>query len=137
MIKGQTDVVLQRLRTVIDAYGAAPERWPAAERPALEALLQSNAKAQQWLVEARELDQAMDAIAMPEPAPQLMADILYIPPRSDWRQTMALFWPFGALWKPASGLAFATALSIVVAMTIPMADTETELIEEIETEILG
>ena len=46
---------LERLLAVIDAHGADPARWPAAERASLEALARSPGVARQ-LAEARALD---------------------------------------------------------------------------------
>ncbi len=128
---------MQRLHAVIDAYGSVPRRWPEGERAALKALLSESAEAQAALTMAAELDQALDNMAPPQASPELMANILYVPPKADWHQTLAQFWPFGALWKPASGLVLAAALSVFVALSVPLPGAEMDLVEEIETEILG
>ena len=59
---------LQRLETLLDAYGADPARWPAAERAAALALLAIDPAAQAWLEKARQLDRALDRLP-PAPAP--------------------------------------------------------------------
>ena len=52
----------ERLKTLIEAYGADARRWPAAERSAAEDLLAALPAARRWLAEARTLDAALDAL---------------------------------------------------------------------------
>ncbi|MDM7945499.1 MAG: hypothetical protein QUV20_04135 [Oceanibaculum nanhaiense] len=59
---------LQRLEALLDAYGADPARWPAAERAAALALLAIEPAAQARLEQARQLDRVLDALP-PAPAP--------------------------------------------------------------------
>ncbi|MFO7482162.1 hypothetical protein [Oceanibaculum nanhaiense] len=59
---------LQRLEALLDAYGADPARWPAAERTAAQALLAADPDAQAQLEQTRQLDRALDALP-PAPAP--------------------------------------------------------------------
>lgn len=47
---------LDRLKTVIDAYGGNPERWPAPERAGLVALATATPEIADLLAEARALD---------------------------------------------------------------------------------
>lgn len=49
-----------RLKAVVDAYGASPERWPVAERAALERAAAGFDRAD-WLNEARALDALLDS----------------------------------------------------------------------------
>jgi len=65
------DTALHRLRDVLDAYGAAPERWPAAEREALSALLAGNADARRLGEDAARLDAALDALPAAPPSASL------------------------------------------------------------------
>lgn len=51
-----------RLKEIIDAYGAAPHRWPEAERVAAQALLASDATLAAYQEAAGSLDAAMDAV---------------------------------------------------------------------------
>ncbi|WP_414996229.1 hypothetical protein [Asticcacaulis sp.] len=53
---------LERLKTIIEAYGAHAARWPEAEREAALALAQTQPQAQAWLEDARQLDAMMDAV---------------------------------------------------------------------------
>jgi hypothetical protein len=54
---------LERFRQLIEAYGAAPARWPAAEREAARALAAANAAAAGLLTEAAGLDYLLDQAA--------------------------------------------------------------------------
>ena len=45
-----------RLKRLIEAYGAEPERWPAGDRAAALALLDTSAEARALVAEARRLD---------------------------------------------------------------------------------
>ena len=59
---------LRRLEALLDAHGADPARWPAAERAAAQELLAADPAAQKRLHEARRLDRALDRLP-PAPAP--------------------------------------------------------------------
>lgn len=68
MTEGHKDMDMRRLEVLLDAYGADPARWPAAERAAALALLATDPAARAWLEQARRLDRALDALP-PAPAP--------------------------------------------------------------------
>ena len=129
------DLNLRRLQAVVDAFGASSDRWPAAERSALERLVISDEAAHEIVSEAGKLDFMLDQAAPPEPAPELMADILFVPPKANWRQVLAELWPFGPIWKPASGLAMALAFSVITAALMPLPEAEADVMMEIEHEI--
>lgn len=59
-------ITLDRLRVVLDAYGADPERWPAEERASAVALIDGSAEARALFEETARLDRALDRL--PEPA---------------------------------------------------------------------
>ena len=88
-----------RLEALLEAYGADPERWPAAERDQAVALLASSAEARALQREAATLDRMLDLAAPPAPSPELMADILAGASVSPWRRWAAMLWPFGPIWK--------------------------------------
>lgn len=60
-----TAMTLDRLQTILDAYGGNPERWPAAEREAALALLASSAEARRMVNAAAPLDRALAGLANP------------------------------------------------------------------------
>jgi nucleoid-associated protein YgaU len=59
-------MTLKRLEQILAAYGAAPRRWPGAEREAALALLADSDKAQRLAKEARAIDRLLDAVPAPE-----------------------------------------------------------------------
>lgn len=68
---GRTNMELERFRSLLDAYGAAPERWPEEERAAATALLADSVDARTFLSEAALLDKALDLVEAPAPSPEL------------------------------------------------------------------
>lgn len=58
-------ITLDRLRIVLDAYGADPERWPAEERASAVALIEGSTEARALFEEAAGLDRVLDRL--PEP----------------------------------------------------------------------
>lgn len=60
---------LERFAVLLEAYGAAPHRWPEAERVAALRLLDTDTLAQQQWQQAQALDALLDAL----PAPQAPA----------------------------------------------------------------
>jgi hypothetical protein len=59
---------LDRLRKILDAYGARRARWPEDERVAAEALLAHSSEARAARDEAARLDAALDEAVAPPPA---------------------------------------------------------------------
>jgi len=70
-----------RLHAILDAYGADPARWPAAERDAALALLARSAEARRHHDQAARLDAALDAAPVDVPSPALAGRILRAAPR--------------------------------------------------------
>jgi len=54
-----------RFATLIDAYGASPERWPAPERQAALAYLRATPAAHSLVAEAGRLDALLDQMEAP------------------------------------------------------------------------
>ena len=73
---GPSGMSLERLRAILGAYGAAPERWPAAERTAAVLLLDCSEEARRAHAEAMRLDIVLDHAKAPPPPPEL-ADRLH------------------------------------------------------------
>ena len=110
---------LDRLEALLEAYGADPERWPAAEREPAVALLARSAEARAMQREAARLDRMLDLAAPPTPSPELLADILAGASVSPWRRWAAVLWPFGPIWKPASALVLAGLLGVATGLLAP------------------
>jgi anti-sigma-K factor RskA len=82
-------MTVDRLRAIVDAYGADPTRWPAAERAAAEALLADSAAAQALVAEATDLDAALDAVPALQPTAAMRTAILAAAPRPSARSLFA------------------------------------------------
>ncbi|MGE0163633.1 MAG: hypothetical protein AB7S71_10905 [Dongiaceae bacterium] len=112
-----------RLRRLIAAYGADPERWPAGQRARAEALLARSAKARNLLVQGRTLDAWLRADA-PAAADERLAAAI-IAGATSIRQERSpgpasgfdLSWPLPRLWPQALGLAAAAVLGLIVGWT--------------------
>ncbi|HYE00512.1 MAG TPA: hypothetical protein VEH84_14095, partial [Alphaproteobacteria bacterium] len=88
--EGDAPMDAARLRALLDAYGARPERWPPAERAAALALLAASAEARAARAEAAALDALLDLAAAPAPSAALVGRILgdAAAPRG-WRRALA------------------------------------------------
>jgi hypothetical protein len=58
-------MTIDRLRTILAAYGAAPARWPEAEREAMLALIALSPEARAAVTVASTLDATIDTYANP------------------------------------------------------------------------
>lgn len=73
-------MTLPRLRQLLDAYGATPDRWPTEERAAAVALLASSVEARVQQDEAARLDVVLDLAPTVSPAAVLADRILAATP---------------------------------------------------------
>lgn len=106
----------ERLKTLIDCYGAEPRRWPEAERAAAERLAASTA-GQALLAQARALDSALDA------APRLAPSRAQIDRAVGAALTQGLNprtirrWGWGGLaWLAGAGWAAAACAGVVAGV---------------------
>jgi hypothetical protein len=83
-------MTLERLRALLDAYGAAHAHWPRRERAAAEALIDSSADARALLAGAAQLDALLDLVHSPAPSPALAARVRER--RFGWRGLPAVAW---------------------------------------------
>jgi hypothetical protein len=116
---------LARLGALLDAYGAAPHRWPEDRRAWAEALIARSAEARALAGEAARLD-ALIAAAMPEPAPaHLVGRVIAAAPAARARRG----W-LAEMMKPALGLACAAVLGVALGLVVsPFAPVNGELAE--------
>lgn len=117
----------ERFRTIVDAYGADPRRWPEAERAAAEVWAEMHeAEANAVLAESASLDAWLTShtVAPPERAlvERVIADATPSKrPRKDHRQRVRLWWQ-GAAFAGiglAGGLAGGFAVSFFVLTGTP------------------
>ena len=102
-------MTLARLDEILDAYGAAPARWPEAERTAVLELLAHSPDARRHRDDAAVLDGLLDAVPAAPPSPALAARILAASPRRRVaRRALIAFVPLAAaaavtLWLGLEG----------------------------------
>lgn len=114
-----TDMDLQRLGALIEAYGAQPRRWPAAERGPALALLEASPEARQWLAQARSTDALLDGVVA-RPAPAALRERLLArapAPRRGWRTSLSALWRDLGGWNLA-GPALAAGLALGLGMGV-------------------
>ncbi len=70
------EMSLERLRGILDAYGANRHRWPEDERDLAEALIERNPLAQKMLESASDMDSMLDALSGYEASADLKESIL-------------------------------------------------------------
>lgn len=133
-------MTLDRLREIVEAYGAAAHRWPLAEREAALALVAANDKARALIDEALTLDLMLDAAPAVEPASdELVSRIMAARPRAvpavmvDWpvsngplgflKARLQEIWPYGPPAIPAGALAASIMLGVGFGFSVPTAAT--------------
>ena len=75
------EMTLERLRRLLDAYGARPGSWPEAEREAARELIARSPEARGLCEAAAALDALLEHAPAPEPSPALARRILVTAPR--------------------------------------------------------
>jgi len=95
------EITQERLEQLLDAYGAAPARWPGEERAAAERLIARSQAARACWEEAAALDRLLDALPAEQPDPRLAARVLAAAPRGlasrrAWRRLLATAVPLAA-----------------------------------------
>jgi hypothetical protein len=113
---------LDRFRTIVDAYGTDPSKWPEAERQAALTLLVSSSDADAVVNDATQLDRMLDHMPVVDPSPELERSIAAIPDSpvstsnrigldSRWTAVHAT-----ALWKSAVAATLAVVLGIITGV---------------------
>jgi len=113
-----------RLLEIIASHGARPERWPEQERAAALRALESAPEAKRAMAVEAELDTLLARHETPPPALSLQTEITAIPDRRPVRLSTMIrgYWPFGAIWQPAFGLALAGVVGVMVGIGLPRED---------------
>lgn len=91
---------MSRFKRILDAYGADPRRWPAAEREAALAFLAASPEAAGLQRQAETLDLLLDAAPALEPSPALRRAVLAgrkQARRSVWGRAQRQVGQFGAM----------------------------------------
>lgn len=119
----------ERFRALIEAYGAAPARWPEAEREAALAFLEHSGEARELSDRAGELDAVLDGVPATVPSAALIGRLLAGRPAAalSWRDLV-----FGAMpvWRPATAFALVLLLGFGLGWTRvwpPLAEVPVEI----------
>jgi hypothetical protein len=107
-----------RLRALVETYGANPDRWPAEERHHRGALDAESGDARAWLSEQRRLDEALDGADHIVASPALLRRVAEIPLRHP-TVSSSLMGPLGRLRNALALGAAVAAMGVVVGMTTP------------------
>ena len=127
-------MTLERLDSLLAAYGADEAGWPADERQAAHELIAASDEARRLLEEARELDALLNAAPVEEPSAELVERLMAARPRElpreltgarrvsggmrkkggSLRGFAAALWPYGSSAFPAGALAASLVLGIAL-----------------------
>ena len=124
----RNEMTLERLREIVEAYGASPARWPQGERPAAEALASSSPEAQSLVAEAARFDALLDMAPAEAPSaalterlmaarPRAVAPLVPARPQKEkgfLRGLLETVWPYGSAAFPAGTLAAALVMGIAL-----------------------
>jgi hypothetical protein len=118
-------VELGRFRTILNAYGATPERWPAEERDGALALTRTSVTAARALADARTFDETLKASTVSDLALDpnhfviLQARIVSAaqPMMQSWLgRWLGISLTPRQLWPSVAGLAMASILGFAVGL---------------------
>jgi hypothetical protein len=107
---------IERFRTMVEAYGANPARWPEADRVAALLFAEQSAEARAALQEAAAFDSLLD-MAETQAATQALEDRIlatFVERGAEGRAS----W-FTLRWIPAAAIACSLALGLAVGAALP------------------
>lgn len=112
----------ERFAALLEAYGAEPRRWPAAERSAGEAFA-GGVEGRAALAAELELDSWLDASSAARPTHDLRMRVLAAAPKPGVWSRFAQ--PWLRAWAPGAGLAAAGLAGVVFGLALagPQADS--------------
>jgi hypothetical protein len=114
----------ERFKTLVEAYGGDPARWPVGEGEAGKLWLRSSTTAQALAADAARLDQALSAAREVPVSGALEAKVMADFERAARRWSPRRFaaaladaiWPGAPLWQPACAFGLALAIGVGVAV---------------------
>jgi hypothetical protein len=126
------DMTMERLTQLLDAYGAAPSRWPADERDAAGAMIAASDTAREAFAEAARLDAMLDQAAPPPPADRLAWRLRGIGPRSEpvKIETTIARRGFAVAFARAAVIALALVGGVGIGLSLPERAATVEIAEE-------
>lgn len=105
-------VTLSRLKTLLDAYGAAPGSWPEEERAAATALIETSSEARILVEQAAALDSLLDKIPEPEVSAALISRVRSMAFPAVERQAGGLFAQLADFLRPQTPRAWRGAVAM-------------------------
>jgi hypothetical protein len=108
---------LDRLREILEAYGAGAERWPAADRGAMLALLNHSSEARALRDRAYALDRVLDRMDAPPPSESLFDAVAAMRPAAPRSTKRARIAPLGRFLLP-SALAASIAVGVFIGFGV-------------------
>lgn len=117
-------MTLERFAALLDAYGADPRRWPAAERAAAERLAAADQRAAALLSEARRVDEVLDGHRAPGVSADLRARVLAAAPTPARARRWAVA-AWARLLAPGAGLAAAGVAGLMFGAALGGAGGDT------------
>ena len=120
-------MTLQRFSELVEAYGAAFERWPISERASAEAFLASSAEAREFWEREALLDAELARQAPFALSAEFERRLAEIPVRHPQR-SLSLFRRW--LWAPALGWSLAAAAGIALGVSFADLDTDATSADE-------
>lgn len=110
----------KRFREIVEAYGAVPQRWPAAERAAAETFVRNNVEARDVLAREADLDRLLDCYRIASSTSALTGAVVASVPSSRRLSWVALLKGLGMV---GAGLAGAVAGAFLMAIYTPSVPT--------------
>lgn len=146
----RNEMTLERLREIVEAYGASPARWPQGERSMAETLVSSSLEARALVAEAARFDALLDMAPAEVPSAALTERLMAARPRAVaplvparpqagkgfLRGLVDTVWPYGSAAVPAGTLAAALVMGVALgsASDISLTVTGTAVTASTETE---
>ncbi|MBI4516918.1 MAG: hypothetical protein HY699_14000 [Deltaproteobacteria bacterium] len=119
-----------RLRELLAAYGADPERWPLEERDEALALLAQSEQARRWQEAGSQLDSLLDLVPAKMPSPELLERILAATPPTRTPPRRTALSAFGAavrarprVWRYTGAAALPLAAAAALVLWLQSAPT--------------
>jgi hypothetical protein len=137
MPNARPTITLDRLGALLEAYGAAPERWPDAERDDARRLVEESAAARTLWEDAAHLDGLLDAVPAAQPSPELVVRVLAAAPRRRptrvWRGVLAAAVPLAAaaavvLWIRTERVPATPVAASIPAVTVGEYESPTDVL---------
>lgn len=121
-------MTMQRAKALLDAYGSAPEQWPADERDLARVFIAGDPEARQYAEKARQLDVLLDGAATFAPSAGLYDRILAsfdsVAAKPSVGKTIRrianVVWPNAPLWQPCAALAVSLVAGMLLGIVGPL-----------------